>query len=723
MPDLPSSRRIWISVAGVLTLALGVRLLYLALFSRLPDWDLLTIDNWYHHNWALSITRGNLIGDTTYFRAPFYVWCLAAVYTVFDSSLWTARLFGIAVGIGSVAMTYLITRRLFSHRTGLIAAVIQGLCPIMFSFEAELLLDPLFALLVQICFYQLLIWNESNATRSCFLASLFCGLAAITRPTILGLVPFVGIWMLWRVRHSSSALVRHSIAGVLGLTLTVGVIFARNLIVAGDPVLVASQGGINAFISNNPSADGLSAAMPEPLGYNWRIQDITYLAEQETGWALKPGELSSYWSGKALGWIRSHPVQFLGLTVKRLWFSVANIEISNNRFIPALFARVWLLRYNPIRFGLVFALAVIGTAVSWQLRPGIRPVIWFIIGFTVLNAVFFYNSRFRLPLIPLYISLGAIAVELMLTNIRLLMKPAVLTLGALAAALSFAPVYMLPAGASTQDLSSRGLSRFNRGDYAGALTYYRQAAGYDSTAPETNLNIGATFLKLGNPDSASRYFLREISLYPDRPHAYTNLASLALLERHSTLAQQYARRCLSIRPYDATANTILIRAVLQDSGSTINQLWTLARTTAVMTKNDPWVCTEAGAALEERGDPAHAEQMYHLAAQSEDPPVEMDDQLFESTYDRTIARRRQERARANYALGSLAGRHGEYAQAVLFSRRSIYLDSTLPPPYINLTTAYLSLGERRAADSVLDLALRLFPGNQLVRQLTRQVRP
>ena len=81
-------------------------------------------------------------------------------------------------------------------------------------------------------------------------------------------------------------------------------------------LLMASQGGINFYLGNTDEADGLSAIMPEPLGHNWRIEDITYLAEVDCGRELKPGEVSTYWTGRALKWIQAHPGRFHLLHLK-----------------------------------------------------------------------------------------------------------------------------------------------------------------------------------------------------------------------------------------------------------------------------------------------------------------------------------------------------------------------------------------------------------------------
>ncbi|HVP07839.1 MAG TPA: glycosyltransferase family 39 protein, partial [Candidatus Acidoferrum sp.] len=339
----------------ILLIACALRIGYLLYYHGLSEWNQLTVDNLYHHNWAISIAHGHIFGGTTYFRAPFYVYCLGLLYAVFGTSLWVGRLFGLAIGVASVAMTYFLGKRVFTLRVGLVAALLQAFCPILIYFESELLLDPLFTLLVQITLYQIITWRESQRPRELLVAGVLSGLAAITRPTILVIIPLVIVLVILQSRVLRYVL-RQSALYICGALIIIGPIFIRNLIVAGDPVLIASQGGINWYIGNNASADGISATLPEPLGFNWRIKDITYVAEKERGRELRPGEVSAFWTAKADDWILSHPGDFLSLTFKKLYYILGPREISNNRDLPSFFARVPLLHYNPLGFGLILAL-------------------------------------------------------------------------------------------------------------------------------------------------------------------------------------------------------------------------------------------------------------------------------------------------------------------------------------------------------------------------------
>ena len=127
-----ADRRFWL----VLLVATAVRVVYLMSYSNLPDWSFLTVDNYYHHNLAQSIAAGNILGDTTYFRAPFYVYVLGFLYSLFGSSLWVARIFGVVIGLASVTATGILGRRLYSRGVGIWAAAIHGLYPIAIFFAA-----------------------------------------------------------------------------------------------------------------------------------------------------------------------------------------------------------------------------------------------------------------------------------------------------------------------------------------------------------------------------------------------------------------------------------------------------------------------------------------------------------------------------------------------------------------------------------------------------------
>jgi 4-amino-4-deoxy-L-arabinose transferase-like glycosyltransferase len=705
-------------VVAVLLLALAVRAWYLYYYSTLPDWTQLTVDNYYHHHWAQSIAGGNILGDTTYFRAPFYVFCLGLLYALWGSSLWVARLFGLAVGMASVMMTYLMGKRFFNARVGLIAALIQSVYPIVIYFEGELLLDPLFMLLLQLFVHRLLIWHENKSVKSALCAGLWLGLAAITRPTALVFVPVTVLVFIATLRRTR-LWEKPVTAFLVGVLLLIAPITIRNLAVAGDPVLIASQGGINLYIGNNPQADGVSAVLPEPFGHNWQIKDITYRAEQATGKQLTPGAVSNFWMRRALDWMARHPGEFVILYGKKLYYSFSDREVSNNRELSSFFNRIPLLKYNPLSFGILFIFSVVGVAAGLRQKASVRLLVLLVVSYIFVMSLFFFTSRFRLPLLPYYFLLSAFGLVALIQRMRLQRKTIVpLAFMALAAGLfSFYPIVPLPKGASPVSIISKGLHYYARSDYRQALRYYLTALDVDSTFPEGNLNVGACFLKLGNADSARYYFDREKRFNPQRVKAYVNMASLYLVSGRYDSAFNEVQHALKLRPYDITANMLLLRSASAKQEINNDSLFKMAVRAARNTKEDIYLLNDAAALLTERGALKEAETLLLKAVYAQPPPIETDDEAFSPVFRNSPGKWLKQRAKAHYQLGYLYGLQGDYDNAVRYSSLAIRLDSSLVEAYVNLISGLVTTGRLEEAKSILKTAQQKFPRNRYLSRL------
>jgi len=701
----------------VLAVALAIRIAYLIYYRSLPDWSLLKMDHWYHHHWAQSLAGGNILGDTTYFRAPLYAYCLGALYAVFGDSLWVGRLFGLPMGLASILLVYLIGKRTFGRTAGIVAASLQAVYPINMYFEGELLLDPLFSLLLLGALYQLLRWQAMKAVRNLALTSVLLGLAAITRPTTLVLAAMLIVWLV-ATRTSLRTRIVNVLVVVCGLAVVILPIFVRNLVVAGDPVLIASQGGINLYIGNNGAADGASSILPEPLGHTWRLRDITYIAEQTEGRTLKPGEISSYWQRRALDWILSNPMDAARLYARKLWLSIGNREISNNRNISAFFSSIPYLKYFPFGFAVLLGLAVTDAIMTWRTRFEVRVIVAVIACLLLVNAAFFVNSRFRQPIIPLLILLASAAVAYIPSAWRT-RKSAFRAagVGLLACILSLAPIVSLTAGVNIQPFLSRALSAYGDGDIRGSLAFARQALQLNDSFPEVNLTIGVCFFRMQSPDSARYYFNREIALFPNRPKAYTNLGSLFLVNGQFAESRKALEKARSLQPYDENAGMLWIRALARDS--TISDAEVLAAVQSVLlsVNDDPSVVHEAAAALAQRGRLSEAASVLNRGLAMKRPPIEMDDFAFERDFSNSPERFARRMARLNALLGYVCGLQRDYDGAIRASRAAIAQDPANSDAYVNLASGLLSRGNIAEADSVLTATLSRFPDNRQAKEL------
>ena len=91
-----------------------------------------------------------------------------------------------------------------------------------------------------------------------------------------------------------------------------------------------SQLGPNFYIGNHAGASGIYEPLTPGGGSAERERsDAERLAEQARGRALSPGEVSDYWLGLALEYIRSQPGDWLRLTGVKLRLTLNAAEIAD----------------------------------------------------------------------------------------------------------------------------------------------------------------------------------------------------------------------------------------------------------------------------------------------------------------------------------------------------------------------------------------------------------
>ncbi len=696
------------AITIILSLALLIRIIYLYLYQQMPEWNLLTVDNYYHHNWAQTIMDGNIFGDTTYFRAPFYIYCLAFLYKLFGISLLVSRIFGVVIGLSSVFFTYLIGTKIFNKKIGLTAALIHAIYPIIIYFESELLLDPLFMLLLQISIYQFLIWVDTKSNRNGFLTGLFIGLASITRPTSLVIIPLLIIFYLHKngLKKYGSLLLYLS-----GILLIIGFTFIRNLSVAKDPVLIASQGGINFYIGNNDIADGISAKLPEPLGNNWRIQAITNKAEIETGKDLLPGEVSSFWFQQSIKWIVNNPYNALKLYIKKILFYISNQEISNNRDLKYFFSKHLLLKIYTIPFGILFIFFCVGLFVSS--KPIYLNYLLILTIFLIyMSSLFFYTSRFRLPLLPFIIIIASYGfwniINLIKTKQFFIKNLIIITVSAL---ITFNIYHGSVAKSSSMSLNRKGLHEYYSGNYNASIKIFHEALSQNKSYPEVNLNLGSSFLKMSKADSAEYYFKQEIKYNSERHKAYINLSSIYYLREDYPKALRFAQKSVDLAPYDINANKILFRVLAKIDSISHTTLQNKLNTLIKNTNNNIHLLYDAGLVLTDANKFQLAEDVLNKAKIVSAPDVETDDELFEQKYINSFNNIKKLKAKIYYQLGYLNGIKSDFLNGINNSKKAIDLDSLIVEAYVNLASCYFSIGNNRLADSVYTEIKNRFPNN------------
>ena len=424
LTESPSlERRDLIRVAIVFGVALAFRLLFFFLNTQNnPVFYHPIMDGLYHHEWAADILSGNLWGSEVFFRAPLYPYVLALLYKVSGSSIGFAVFFQHLLGTASAVLVYLIARRFFTLGVALLAGLLAALYWPLVYFEGDFLIVTLIVFLNLCAVLFLLRGLHDDEALMLGGSGILFGLSAIARPSILIVVAVLPLFFYLHARGSKAARrawVRRAILTLAGVSVVILPVLVRNVVIGRDLVPIASQGGVNFYIGNNPQSDGATAVVPGTRWDWWGgYEDAIRMAETEKGRRLKPSEVSNHYFGKGLRFIFSSPNQSLPLMWKKTRMFVAGGERSNNKSIYFFWHLSGLGRIPFPGFWLIGPLGLLGAFVLWRKRPDLWLLYLFTASYSLGVIAFFVNARFRLPVVPVLIIFAAYGACHLWTSVR-----------------------------------------------------------------------------------------------------------------------------------------------------------------------------------------------------------------------------------------------------------------------------------------------------------------
>jgi hypothetical protein len=213
-------------------------------------------------------------------------------------------------------------------------------------------------------------------------AGLAAGLAVLLRAATSPFVPIVVLWLLWKRRFLQAS------AFIVGVAVVLTPWSVRTSLKQGRVIVVASDGGVTFWTGNNPLApgEGDMAANPHLKFANQELR------------ARHPGlneeQMEPIYYRESLNWIRSHPLDWAWLMVKKVFYLVIPIGPS---YTQAHSARYYAA--SVLSLGFIVPLAAIGW---WRLR-GRRARLagmWLLAAAAIATClVFFPQERFRIPVL------------------------------------------------------------------------------------------------------------------------------------------------------------------------------------------------------------------------------------------------------------------------------------------------------------------------------------
>ena len=525
--EAPWTRRERLELAGIVALAVALRVAYVLALRASPYFEAPTLDPAFHLEWARALLRGESFAPGPFFRAPLYVWWLAATLGLSGGDLLAARLCQALLGGATTLGTYLVARRAFGRREARLAGLAAATYWVLVHFDGELVVEALALPLYMLALWCTLGLGRRAGPGRAALAGSAWGLSALARPNVLVLLPFYAAWALVAQRRAAgNRPAGVALAFLAGSALPILPVTAYNAWAGGELVLISTQAGVNLWIGNNPHADGSTAWVPGTAGDDFRAtyRGAAELAEREAGRELGPAEVSRHYARKARAFVLGEPRAAAALLLSKIGLFWRDGEIGNEQPVAfTAFHFAPFLRWTPLRFVWLAPLGLVGLALC--LRRGPFPVWGFVALYSAGVIAFFVCSRFRVPVLP---------------------------------ALAVLASHALVAGWDAWRAGRRVALALGGAAFVAGLVALR------ATRPDPALAEGAGELHLavglelaGRSDEAAPHFERALAL---DPNAIARVQHAAHLERRGELAR--ARALLAAAAAEAPANSRVLDAWL-----------------------------------------------------------------------------------------------------------------------------------------------------------------
>ena len=438
---------------AIFAAALLVRLLHIWQLRSSPFFDVLMGDARGYDEWAQRLAGGDWLGSEVFYQAPLYPYFLGAIYAVFGRDLAIVRVCQAIVGSAACVLVGLAAWRLFSKPAAIAAGFGMALYAPAVFFDGLIQKSVL-----DVFFLSVSIWLLSGIVARPLPAGgrmtpfvnlgLAMGALSLTRENALVLVAVIAGWILLPVRLKADTTTptttttatttipnardvgsgfsrttrytrdivpgfsrtRAFAAFALGLAIVLAPVAVRNYAVGGGFYLTTSQFGPNFYIGNNPQSDGTYSSLRPGRGApEYERQDATELAERAVGRSLTPGEVSSYWTDRALGFIIAEPAAWLSLLARKALLLVNAGEMLDTESQASHAEWSWPLKATGwfAHFGVLVPLALIGVWATWADRRRLGIFHALTIAYAASVLLFYVFARYRFPLVPLLMPFAA----------------------------------------------------------------------------------------------------------------------------------------------------------------------------------------------------------------------------------------------------------------------------------------------------------------------------
>jgi 4-amino-4-deoxy-L-arabinose transferase-like glycosyltransferase len=400
--DLPTRELGWL--AASIALGLAVRVAYVlltrhyALAGDAPEYDLEGQMIAHGHLFWTSLPYG--VEHAGAWKAPGYPAWVGLWYTLLGHHPTAVRLVQVPLGAVTILLSWLLARRLFGARVGVVAAFAVALYPLAWQYE-ELLYPESLATPLTLAVLVVML-TRPPSRRNAVVTGILVGISLLVRPSgeflVLGALIAWGVSAGWR-RGFGLAVIAAVCAALVVAPWTV-----RNAIVMHGFVPISLQDAALYGTFNSVSAH-------DPVSpYGWRREPPDVVDLLNPAHPLGDVKLRSALIHRGLSYISAHPASpfaaFFWNGLSRLW----DIRRRSNSLgeVPFEGRSRFVSEVGLDLYDVLLPLALVGL---WRARRRRRSVMVGVIALALGASITFTvegGTRYRATLEPLIVVLGAV---------------------------------------------------------------------------------------------------------------------------------------------------------------------------------------------------------------------------------------------------------------------------------------------------------------------------
>jgi hypothetical protein len=354
-------------------------------------------------------------GELPFFRPPLYPLFIAIIWSVFPASILAIKLAQVALfGLSSwlIFKTGMrITNSQFLSGTG---AVIFAVNPFLFYLSAAIQSESLQIFLIALSIYILvrMLMADRVSMRSALILGLSFGLAALCKPSALGVGLVMGAALLLIKRRQKGALQASAVV-VAAMFLSILPWSFYNLKTKGEFILINDAAGYNLWLGNLPESIQLNersfdngAEAIAFADYFGKVLAHKQMDEWENTVGYENLSLTQrerLWEAKAFENMRSSPAVTAKLFAWKFfnfWKPYVNSNVYSMKF--AILSALFLIPF--------YVFGIWGLLKTWA-EEGTRDLTWLFIVLafcvTAIHVIVVSSMRLRLPYVDPFLTVFA----------------------------------------------------------------------------------------------------------------------------------------------------------------------------------------------------------------------------------------------------------------------------------------------------------------------------